>query len=41
LKCVALEKSAEKKDDRKDDKKDDKKHRVWPFKRGDKADSAS
>jgi hypothetical protein len=41
LKCVALEKSAEKKDEKKDDKKEDKKRRLWPFKRGDKADKSS
>jgi hypothetical protein len=41
LKCVPLEKSAEKKDDKKDDKKEDKKHRLWPFKRGDKAEKSS
>ena len=41
LKCVALEKSAEKKDKKKDDKKEDKKHRLWPFKRGDKAEKSS
>ncbi len=41
LKCVALEKSAEKKDEKKDDKKGDKKHRLWPFKRGDKAEKSS
>jgi len=45
LKCVALEKSAEKKEDKKEDKKDDKKEdkkrRLWPFKRGDKAEKSS
>jgi len=44
LKCVALEKSAEKKEEKKDDKddkKDEKKHRLWPFKRGDKAEKSS
>jgi hypothetical protein len=41
LKCVALEKSAEKKEEKKDDKKEDKKRRLWPFKRGEKAEKSS
>jgi hypothetical protein len=36
-----LEKSAEKKEEKKDDKKEDKKRRLWPFKRGEKAEKSS